>query len=133
MMNKIRQFMYGRYGGNDALNVFLIISGAVITLILSLFFYRVPFVRFIGTVPYILAVVRALSKNHQARIKENEKFISVSAPWRNFIIQKVSQFKDKDHRYYVCPRCHRTLRVPKGRGKIKISCPHCSKEFIKKT
>ncbi len=133
MMNKIREFMYGRYGGNDMLNVFLIISGAIVTLILSLFFYRAPFVRLIGVIPYGFAIFRALSKNYEARIKENSKFLEISAPWRNFISKKISQHKDKDHKYYACPKCHRTLRVPKGRGKIKISCPHCSKEFIKKT
>ncbi len=133
MLNKIREFMYGRYGGNDALNVFLIILGAVVTLILSFFFYRTPFTRLIGLIPYGIAVFRAFSKNYEARIRENEKFLKVSAPWRAFISKKISQFKDKDHRYYACPQCHRTLRVPKGRGKIKINCPHCGKNFVKKT
>lgn len=133
MMNKIRQFMYGRYGGNDALNTALIIGGAVVTLILSLFFYKVPFVRFLGTVPYIIAIIRAFSKNCQARAEENRKFVRLIEPWKRHIINKISQFKDKDHKYYACPQCHRTLRVPKGRGKIKISCPHCSKEFLRKT
>lgn len=125
--------MYGRYGGNDALNVFLIIIGAVVTLILSLLFYRSPVTRIIGFIPYGIAAFRALSKNYEARIKENSKFLEISAPWRSFILKKINQFKDKDHRYYACPQCHRTLRVPKGRGKIKISCPHCGKEFFRKT
>jgi len=125
--------MYGRYGGNDALNIFLVILGAFITLILSFFFYRAPFARLIGLIPYGIAVFRALSRNYDARIKENARFLEVSAPWRAFIQKKISQFRDKDHRYYACPKCHRTLRVPKGRGKIRISCPHCGKEFTKKT
>ena len=133
MLNKFRQFMYGRYGGNDALHVFLIILGAVITLILSLFFYRTPFTRLIGLIPYGIAAARALSKNYEARIKENRKFLEVSAPVRSFLMKKINQLKDKDHRYYACPQCRRTLRVPKGRGKIKISCPHCGKDFIRKT
>ena len=133
MLNKFREFMYGRYGGNDALNIFLIICGAVVTLILSLFFYRAPLMRLIGFVPYGLAVFRALSKNYEARIKENRRFLEVSAPWRSFILKKINQLRDKDHKYYACPQCHRTLRVPRGRGKIKISCPHCGREFFKKT
>ncbi len=133
MLNKIRQFMYGRYGGNDSLNMFLIILGAVITLILSLFFYRTPFTRLIGLIPYGIAVFRALSKNHTARIKENEKFLEISAPWRAFITKKINHSRDKEHRYYDCPKCRRTLRVPRGRGKIKISCPHCGNQFVKKT
>lgn len=132
MLNKLRQFMYGRYG-NDALNLAFLVTGAVITMVLSLFLYRVPFVRYIGTVFYILAIIRALSKNHAARMKENEKFLRLIDPWKKFIMKKISQHRDKEHKYYACPQCHRTLRVPRGRGKIKISCPHCSKEFLRKT
>lgn len=133
MLNKFKEFMYGRYGVNDALNVFLIILGAILTLILSFLFYRSPFTRLLGIIPYGLALLRFLSRNLQARIKENEKFLKLASPWMTFIRQKINQSKDKDHKYYACPKCHRTLRVPKGRGKIKINCPHCGKEFIKKT
>ncbi len=130
MLDKIRQFMYGRYG-NDQLNLALVIFGCVLTLFLS--FFDVPFIRYLGLIPYIIAAVRMLSKDIPKRQQENLKFLKISAPWRQFIIKKVKQFQDKDHKYYQCPGCHNTLRVPKGRGKIKISCPHCGKEFIKKT
>lgn len=132
MLDKIRQFMYGRYG-NDALNMGLIVVGAVITMILSVFLYKIPFIRYIGLIFYILAIVRSLSKNHGARMKENQKFLKLIDPMVRFITKKINQHKDKDHKYYNCPQCHRTLRVPKGRGKIKISCPHCTKEFLRKT
>lgn len=130
MLDKIKQFMTGRYG-NDQLNLALMIFGCVLTFFLS--FFDVHFLRYLGLLPYIVAAVRMLSKDIVRRQQENMKFLRLSAPWRQFIIKKVKQFQDKDHRYYQCPQCHQTLRVPKGRGKIKISCPHCSKEFIKKT
>lgn len=131
IMEKLKAFMYGRYG-NDALNVALTVFGCVLTLILSLF--RLPFfVRYICYIPYFVAVFRALSKNIDARRRENEKFLKVSEPWRKYLTSKMRQFQDKDHKYYHCPKCHNVLRVPSGRGKIKISCPHCRKEFIKNT
>lgn len=130
IMEKLRQFMLGRYG-NDLLNTVLFVLGAVISLIFSLF--RIPFGPLISFIPYGLALFRMFSKNYTKRSEENRKFIEISAPWRAFIMKKFRQFQDKDHRYYSCPKCHNTLRVPKGRGKIKISCPHCGKEFIKKT
>ena len=130
IMQKLREFMVGRYG-NDMLNTVLFISGAVLSLILSLF--RVPYGSFVSFIPYGIALYRMLSKNYAARSKENAKFLEISEPWRRFLMKKLRQFQDKDHRYYSCPKCHNTLRVPKGRGKIRISCPHCSKEFIKKT
>lgn len=130
MMEKFRQFMYGRYG-NDMLNFALLIVGCLITSILS--FSKVPYLHYIGLIPYLAVIYRTLSKNIPARQKENAKFLELIQPWKKFIIKKARQFQDKNHRYYPCPQCHNTLRVPKGRGKIKISCPHCGKEFIRKT
>ena len=130
MFEKLRRFMYGRYG-NDMLNFALLILGCVLTAILS--FVRVPYIHYVGMIPYIIVIFRTLSKNIPARQRENAKFIELIQPWKRFIIKKTRQYQDKDHKYYSCPRCHNTLRVPKGRGKIKISCPHCQKEFVKKT
>ena len=130
MMEKFRRFMYGRYG-NDMLNFGLLILGCLITGILS--FVKVPYIHYLGMIPYIIVIYRTLSKNISARQRENAKFLELVEPWKRFIIKKTRQFQDKEHRYYACPQCHNTLRVPKGRGKIKISCPHCQKEFIRKT
>lgn len=40
--------------------------------------------------------------------------------------------KDKTHKILRCPGCGEKLRVPKGAGKINISCPHCGTKFVKK-
>lgn len=85
IMEKIRQFMLGRYG-NDLLNTVLFILGAVISLIFSLF--RIPFGPLISFIPYGLALFRMFSKNYTKRSEENRKFIELSAPWRAFIIKK---------------------------------------------
>ena len=50
-----------------------------------------------------------------------------------FMFWAIFRIKDRDHRYFECPRCHQTVRVPKGKGKISISCPKCKEKFIKKT
>ncbi len=130
MNSKLRQFLYGRYG-NDQLNLGLVLFGCVLTVILS--FFDIYALRLIGTVPYIVALIRAMSKNIYKRRQENEKFLKLTAPLRKAVTEKINQSRDKQHRYFKCPDCRRVLRVPRGRGKIKISCPHCSKEFIKKT
>lgn len=130
IMEKIRQLMAGRYG-NDFLNAALFIFGAVISVVCSLF--RIPFGSLISFIPYGIALCRMLSKDYTKRSAENARFLELSKPWRDFLMKKFRQLQDKDHRYYSCPKCHNTLRVPKGRGKIKISCPHCNKEFIKRT
>lgn len=129
-MNRLRNFMFGRYG-LDTLNIALIILGCVITFVTS--FIRTPYYRLLGFIPYIIVLCRALSRNHAARAKENNAFLKVWVPCRNFFKKKHSQYADKDHRYYKCPKCKHVLRVPKGRGKIQISCPYCQTKFKKNT
>ena len=45
----------------------------------------------------------------------------------------LTRIKDRQHRYYACPKCRQTVRVPRGRGKINIRCPKCGEQFVKKT
>ncbi len=129
-MNRFRQLMVGRYG-NDSLNAALTIFACVLTFIMSVLRFR--YYTLVSLIVYGIVVYRMMSKNFEKRSRENAKFLEMSGPWKAFIKKKFAQFQDKDHRYYNCPQCHNTLRVPKGRGKIKISCPYCSKEFIRKT
>ena len=39
----------------------------------------------------------------------------------------------KIYRFYKCKQCKQKIRVPRGRGKIEITCPKCQNHFIKKT
>lgn len=34
-----------------------------------------------------------------------------------------------DYNVINCPKCSSRLRVPKGKGKIKITCPKCKADF----
>ena len=65
---------------------------------------------------------------------QNQKFLT----WRYRMVAKWSKWKErfaqrKTHRFYKCPNCKQKVRVPKGRGKIAITCPKCRTEFIKKS
>lgn len=130
MFNRFQQFMAGRYG-NDVLNTALCIFGCVLTFVFSIF--RLHYLSLISYIPFLIALFRAFSKNIVKRQKENLKFLSFAEPWMAFFRKKAGQWQDTEHRYYNCPKCSRTLRVPRNRGKIKISCPHCGKEFTKRT
>lgn len=122
--------MVGRYGV-DTLNIALVITGCVLTFILS--FIRTPYYRLIGFLPYALMIFRAVSKNHAARIKENNTFLKYYTPLAEYCKKKHRQLQDKEHRYYKCPTCKKVLRVPSGRGKIEINCPYCKTKFKKNT
>lgn len=38
-----------------------------------------------------------------------------------------------DYKVQACPSCGNKLRIPKGKGKIRITCPHCKQQFIQQT
>ena len=131
MKEKIRQFMIGRYG-TDGLNQFLSMSSIVMLLVSLL--TRVSLFTWLGAARLILCYYRSLSRNISKRTEENYKYYAVKDRIRN----KFSGLKDQwDNRrlyhYYRCPQCRQKLRVPRGRGRIQISCPRCGTQFIKKS
>ena len=115
--------MTGRYG-NDKLNMWILGSG-VITSIVGVF---IPFLvakltlSIVSYVLLILALLRCFSRNTYKRYRENRKFL-----------QLLDRVKDRQHRYFSCPKCRQTVRVPRGKGKIAITCPKCREKFVKKT
>ena len=127
-------FMSNRYGA-DQFGRFLSIL-ALLLLIVNIFVPGLAGKIISVIVLLILAycIFRMFSKNTIQRNKENVSFLKV----KNWIVTRFvnlkRRFKDrKTHRYYKCPTCKTLVRVPKGKGKIRITCPRCSATFIKKT
>jgi len=119
----LRRFMYGRYG-NDRLNMFLLIAGVILCLI-SMFVENLTVNIVLTVISYTLmiwAIFRSMSRNKYLRYQENRKFLSFK-----------NRLKDRDHRYFKCPKCRQSVRVPRNKGKIAITCPKCRERFIKKT
>lgn len=118
-----RRFMQGRYG-TDKLNMAILGAGFVICIVSM--FIRMPLVNLILTfVSYALmiwAIFRTLSRNTYKRYQENRKFLQV-----------FGRLKDREHRYFDCPKCRQMVRVPRGKGKIAITCPKCREKFVRKT
>lgn len=130
-MNWFKKFMIGRYGP-DQLSIALIFLSLLLSIVL--FFFPSAVLSYIIYLPFILFVIRALSKNIVRRREENNKFLKLWNPVVSWFNKKQYRLKDsKTHRYYRCPSCKQSVRVPKGKGKILITCPKCKLEFIKKT
>lgn len=119
----LRRFMYGRYG-NDKLNMAMLGAG-VVACVLAMFL-RVPILNgLLILLSYGLmfwAIFRSLSRNTYKRYRENRKYLML-----------LDRLKDRQHRYFDCPRCRQQVRVPRGKGKISITCPKCKEKFIRKT
>lgn len=118
------RFMSGRYG-TDKLNAAILWAG-VICWVISLFLPAGGWLNFLfwllAYACMIWALFRTFSRNTYKRYRENRRFIGL-----------LERIKDREHRYYNCPKCRQQVRVPKGKGKISITCPKCREKFVKKT
>lgn len=130
MKEKFQRFMMGRYG-TDSLNRFLLGSSVVI-LVISMFMRRGNMLYSFALLLILICYVRMFSRNLQARYNENVKFYNmknrVLGFWNK---QKSYMAQRKTHHIYKCPTCKQKIRVPKGKGKIMITCPRCKTEFMK--
>lgn len=119
--NGLRNFMRGRYG-SDKLNTAILVAG-VIACVLSWFTGSWSFIfMLISYGLMIWAIFRMLSRNTYKRYQENRKYLRF-----------IERIKDREHRYFECPRCRQPVRVPRKKGKIAITCPKCREKFIRKT
>lgn len=154
--DRFARFMYGR-NGTDDLNRFLMIVelvffvlGVIFGMFTSwggIFYYLVILV-------IILMYFRMFSKNIAKRRKENETYLRVKYKVTQFFNEKRrggasrtnrssgsgfgrrkrSEINyDSMFRIYKCPTCGQKIRVPRGKGKIQITCPKCRGQFIKRT
>jgi len=130
-MNWFQRMMIGRYGIDELSKAMLILS--LVLLIISSFTGS-SIVNMLAVLILALCYVRILSRNINKRYQENMKFIK----WWNPIKMKLKTFirpikEFRTHRYFKCPHCGQLLRVPKGKGKIRINCPKCNNTTIKKS
>lgn len=134
-MNKFKsmlyRFMYGRYG-NDQLNVFLL-GVAIVLLLLNSFLFKSTIISLLIWIVLFYEIFRTYSRNIYKRRSENEKFLRWIHPFKKRANLAKKQAQDKEHKYFICPSCKQNVRVPKGRGKIVITCPKCGNKFEKRT
>ncbi len=121
---KFQQFMYGRYGYDEfgrALSILMlalcILSIFVKSLIINAFLW----------VLLIYNIYRTFSKNIVARRLENDRYLRLIKPY------KLQWTYRKTHRVFRCKSCGQIIRVPRGKGKIDITCPKCKTVITKRT
>ena len=130
MKAKLQQFMIGRYGLDD-LGRFLNILVLVILLLSSFLFPQISGVAF-GIM--FICFFRIFSRNTYKRTQENTAYLRIKNKIAGKFSMQVKKIKSrKTHRYFRCPSCKQTLRVPKGKGMISIICPKCRTVFKKRS
>lgn len=131
MKQRLMQWMRGRYG-TDALNRTL--SILAILLIVPVVFLRTQALLWIGYGLLGITLFRTFSRNIPERRAELMKFMQLQR--RVFRKSKQTKMKieqRKEYKFYACPNCKKELRVPRKKGKVRITCPACHTRFEKKT
>ncbi|MCI8769780.1 MAG: hypothetical protein HFH73_01320 [Lachnospiraceae bacterium] len=135
MRERLARFMQGRYGV-DKFSNFLVIL-ALVLMVLEIF---IPFIQMrrvlnsIGLLLLIYAYFRIFSRNHYKRYAENERYMKYHNKVRFFFARRKSHMEQRrTHHIYKCPSCKQKIRVPKGKGKIAITCPKCRTEFVRRS
>lgn len=133
MGNALSRFMYGRNGVDQlgwASLVLVLLLDTVELIVRS----KSETARMIlSTVSFLVMVwilFRMFSRNLPKRRKENAWFLTkIVNPVKN----RKARSQDKDHKYFTCPQCRTVCRVPRGKGKIIITCPKCGTSIHGKT
>lgn len=129
MREKFQRFMIGRYGV-DAFGKFLL--GAVVVLWVVNLFANSKFLYSWAILLMIYAYYRMFSRNTSKRYQENVKYLQIKNKVVARFKSEKSQLKQrKTHHIYRCPTCKQKIRIPRGKGRICITCPKCKTEFTK--
>lgn len=122
--------MIGRYG-QDELGKF-ILSLAIILLIINLF-VKTAALSAAALVLIIYSYYRIFSRDVRARYAENKKFLTSLDPLRRKFFSSKNKYDNrKVYKYIKCPKCKFEMKVPKNKGKIRVTCKKCGEKFIVK-
>lgn len=125
------EFMSGRYGA-DQLSRFLL-GAAVVCLLVNLF-TRWQALYLISLLILGICYFRMFSRNYAKRSAENQKYLDTTRNVRaRFAKSKNRIAQSREYHIYKCPSCGQKIRIPRGKGKICITCPKCRHEFEKKS
>lgn len=136
---RLQRMMVGRNGPDEFARLFIWI--ALVLLVVSLFIgdgtARAVFSgAMIGCLVY--CYVRMFSRNIAARSRENRAYVNFRMRACEPFSKILARIRDqrtygKDYRFYRCERCGQRLRVPKGKGSVKVTCPKCGTSFKAKS
>lgn len=129
MKEKFLKFIKDCYGVDKLNNIILYfaIGFSIVNIFKKSFIISV-----ISILLIFIFLFRAFSKNKRKRSMEQVKFFTLISP----IYERLLKFASKDRKNYIyfkCKNCKKELRVPRGKGKIKVICPYCKHEEIKKS
>ena len=133
MKDKFYRFMQGRYGVDQFAKFTM--GVALVSIVLAIFVNTGSsagsLLDMLGLVAIVYTYFRIFSRNISKRAQENQKYLSATAKLRQRLNKEKNMMKQrKDYHIYTCGQ---KVRIPRGKGKIEISCPKCHSKFVKRS
>lgn len=133
MRERLARFMAGR-NGNDQLNIFLLIVDVVLIVLSTVWKSASAVLYPLVLVLLVYIYFRMFSRNVYKRREENGKYMRLKYKADAALrLRKERWVQRKDYKFFTCPSCRTSLRVPRHRGKVKIVCRKCGTSFFGKT
>ncbi len=132
-MKRFEEFFHGIYGF-DTFSYGLLLFSVILNLVMGLVpSEAVNQYHLISFLPLVYCAFRVFSHNGEKRSRENQRFQACLRPLFEAMDEHQEERKQaKLFKFFKCPVCRQKLRVPKGKGKVEITCPNCGNKFIKK-
>jgi len=131
MGNWIRNFMAGR-NGLDRLGQVTLLLALVLSLLANVL--DAAFLSALSCGLMIWCLFRVFSRNLSRRQAENQRFLTAGSRFGSDLrAWRERQRQRKEYKFFRCGGCGNWLRVPKGKGKIQITCPRCGQRFSGRT
>ncbi|HML68770.1 MAG TPA: zinc ribbon domain-containing protein [Clostridia bacterium] len=140
--------------GLDELNRTMLIAALVLSIIGMIVSQSIGWLRMVLSLLsgalLVLIVIRMMSKNFNKRNQENMKYLTYETAVKDWFRRtfrakgKAGAYQAprakragknptwaelKQYKYLICPQCAQRLRVPRGKGRIRVTCTNCSNVF----
>ena len=76
---------------------------------------------------------RSSGKYYNSSASNRDSYQNYNQAYHNAQSGSHTMRSDREHRIFRCPSCDQRVRVPRGRGKIEITCPRCGQTFVKRS
>lgn len=131
LRNKLARWMSGRNGTDEL--AMACVWLAVILYIVGLI-SRVVLFYWVSIALLVYAALRMSSRSVAARRRENQAFLAKAGPVGTWLRDPVAAFAEaRSYKHLTCPECGQKMRVPRGKGTLRVRCPKCGNRFEAKS
>ena len=128
---RLANWMQGRRGVDRLSNALIIL--AIVLIVIDMLTNNGLFY-LLALIALAVSLFRTFSRNISARGRENASYEALIAKPRTFFSNaRTAWCNRKTTIYFKCSGCKTVLSVPRGKGTIRVTCPKCHTQQVRKS